>query len=250
MKAVRLDNRVAVVTGGARGIGAAIAARFRAEGATVIIADVAGEADYIRCDVSKKADVEALVAHVVQHHSAIDILVNNAAVSHVADVLELQEEDFDRVIGINLKGSFLMLQACANVMLRQANAGRAPGSIVNISSVNDTLAIPEIAAYCMSKGGLAQLTRAAAIRLAPHGIRVNAIGPGSIMTDMLKLVMTDQAAVNRIMSRTPLGRAGEPEEIAAIAAFLASSEASYITGQVIYADGGRMPMNYTMPVKG
>lgn len=245
-----LKDRIAIVTGGARGIGAAIAKRFEAEGATVVIADVAGDAEIVRCDVSKKADVETLVAGVLQKHGAIDVLVNNAAVSHVADVLELKEEDFDRVLGINLKGSFLMLQACAKAMLAQVEQGRAPGSIVNISSLNDTLAIPEIAAYCMAKGGLAQLTRASAIQLAPHGIRVNAIGPGSIMTDMLKWVMTDEAAYNRIMSRTPLGRAGEPEEIAAIAAFLASKEASYITGQVIYADGGRMPMNYTVPVKG
>jgi NAD(P)-dependent dehydrogenase (short-subunit alcohol dehydrogenase family) len=194
--------------------------------------------------------VDALVAKVLESHGAIDILVNNAAVSHVADVLELKEEDFDRALATNLKGSFLMLQACARAMLKQVEQGRAPGAIINMSSVNDTLAIPEIAAYCMSKGGVAQLTRAAAIRLAPHGIRVNAIGPGSIKTDMLKTTMTDQTAANRIMSRTPLGRVGEPEEIAAIAAFLASSEASYITGQVIYADGGRMPMNYTVPVKG
>lgn len=245
-----LQDRVAIVTGGARGIGAAIAQRFRSEGATVVIADVAGDVDFVRCDVSKKADVEALVAQVLQQHGAIDVLVNNAAVSHVADVLQLTEEDFDRVLNINLKGSFLMLQACAKAMLAQLEKGRAPGSIVNISSLNDTLAIPEIAAYCMAKGGLAQLTRAASIQLAPHGIRVNAIGPGSIMTDMLKWVMTDEASANRIMSRTPLGRAGEPAEIAAIAAFLASNEASYITGQVIYADGGRMPMNYTVPVKG
>jgi NAD(P)-dependent dehydrogenase (short-subunit alcohol dehydrogenase family) len=204
----------------------------------------------VRCDVSRKADVAALVEQVLRQHGAIDVLVNNAAVSHVADVLELTEDDFDRVLAINLKGSFFMLQACARAMLAQAEMGRAPGCIVNISSVNDTLAIPEIAAYCMAKGGVAQLTRAASIRLAPHGIRVNAIGPGSIMTDMLKWVMTDEAAVNRIMSRTPMGRAGEPEEIAAIAAFLASREASYITGQIIYADGGRMPMNYTVPVKG
>ena len=178
------------------------------------------------------------------------MLVNNAAISHVADVLELKEEDFDRVLAINLKGSFLMLQACARAMMTQVEQGRQPGSIINMSSVNDTLAIPEILAYCMSKGGVAQLTGASSIRLAPHGIRVNAIGPGSIMTEMLKWVMTDQAAVNRIMSRTPMGRIGEPEEIAAIAAFLASTESSYITGQVIYADGGRMPMNYTVPVKG
>ncbi len=257
---MRLKERVAIVTGAARGIGLAIATRFKAEGAIVIAADIeeavgaavanAIGAEFLRCDVSRKADIDKLVAEVLARHGAIDILVNNAAISVLGDVLQLTEEDFDHVINVNLKGTFLLTQGCALAMVRQAEAGRAPGAIINMSSVNDTLAIPEIAAYCMSKGGVAQLTRAAAIRLAPLGIRVNAIGPGSIMTDMLKMVMTDEAAVNRIMSRTPLGRAGEPEEIAAIAAFLASSEASYITGQVIYADGGRMPMNYTVPVKG
>jgi glucose 1-dehydrogenase len=132
--------------------------------------------------------------------------------------------------------------------VQQVKAGRAPGAIINMSSVNDTLAIPTIAPYTLSKGGVKQLTSVVALALAPHGIRVNAIGPGSIMTDMLKGVMVDATARNRILSRTPMGRVGEPEEMAAIAAFLASDEASYITGQVIYADGGRMHLNYTVPV--
>jgi NAD(P)-dependent dehydrogenase (short-subunit alcohol dehydrogenase family) len=118
-----------------------------------------------------------------------------------------------------------------------------------MSSVNDTLAIPAIIAYCISKGGVSQLTRATSIYLAPHGIRVNAIGPGSINTDMLYAVVSDKAAMDRVMSRTPLGRVGEPSEIASIALFLASDDASYVTGQTIYADGGRMPLNYTMPIR-
>jgi NAD(P)-dependent dehydrogenase (short-subunit alcohol dehydrogenase family) len=142
-----------------------------------------------------------------------------------------------------------MLQACARHMVRQAEAGRKPGAIVNMSSVNDTLAIPAIVSYCVSKGGVSQLTRATSIALAPHGIRVNAIGPGSISTDMMKAVLADKAALNRALSRTPLGRVGEPSEVAAIAAFLASDDASYITGETIYVDGGRMPLNYTVPVK-
>ena len=125
-----------------------------------------------------------------------------------SDFLDVTEADFDRVIGINLKGSFLMLQACARHMVKQAEAGRKPGAIVNMSSVNDTLAIPAIVSYCMSKGGVSQLTRATSIALAPHGIRVNAIGPGTIGTDMCKGVLADKAAMNRAMSRTPLGRAG------------------------------------------
>jgi len=256
---VRLNNRIAIVTGAARGIGLSIGQRFVEEGATVIISDVIdaeGEAaakaigaSYMHCDVSKAADVNALVAAVTERHGAIDILVNNAGIAVGGDFLEVSEAEFDRVIGINLKGSFLMLQACARHMVKQAQAGRKPGAIVNMSSVNDTLAIPGIVTYCMSKGGVSQLTRATALALAPHGIRVNAIGPGTINTDMARGVLADKAAFNRAMSRTPLGRVGEPSEVASIAAFLASDDASYVTGETIYVDGGRMPLNYTVPVK-
>jgi glucose 1-dehydrogenase len=251
---MRLKDRTAIVTGGGRGIGLAIAERFMAEGAKVTILDIGPEpksdARYIACDVSKSAEVNEALGAVLKQHDAIDILVNNAAISIVGDFLDLAEADFDRVLAVNLKGSFLMLQACARTMVEQVKQGRAAGAIVNMSSVNETLAIPTILPYCVSKGGIAQLTRAASIALAPHGIRVNAIGPGSINTDMLKGVVNDPQAMNRVLSRTPLGRIGEPEEIAAIATFLASEEASYITGQTIFADGGRMPLNYTVAVKG
>ncbi len=255
---MKLRDRIAIVTGAARGIGFACAERLSAEGATVVIADIedaAGQsvaaklkASYQHCDVSSSAAVNTLVDATVKNHGAIDILVNNAGISIGGELLDIAEEDFDRVMAINLKGSFLMLQACARHMVRQAKAGRKPGSIINLSSVNDTLAIPAIVSYCISKGGVSQLTRAASISLAAHGIRVNAIGPGSINTDMLRNVVSDKAAMTRVMSRTPMGRVGEPAEIAAIAAFLASDDASYITGQTIYADGGRMPLNYTVPV--
>ena len=144
-------------------------------------------------------------------------------------------------------------QALSVTVLEQpasvVKAGRKPGAIVNMSSVNDTLAIPTIVSYCMSKGGVSQLTRATSIYLSAHGIRVNAIGPGSIRTDMFAGVVSDPAAMQRVMSRTPLGRPGEPSEVAAVAAFLASDDASYVTGETIYIDGGRMPLNYTVPVK-
>ena len=256
---MRLENRIAIITGAARGIGLAIAERFAKEGATVTISDVLdaeGEAaaaaigaSYMHCDVSKSAEVNALVAAVANRHGAVDILVNNAGIAVPGDFLDVSEADFDRVIGINLKGSFLMLQAAARLMVKQAAAGRKPGAIVNMSSVNDTLAIPAIVSYCVSKGGVSQLTRATSIALAPHGIRVNAIGPGTINTDMARGVLADKAALNRAMSRTPMGRVGEPGEVAAIAAFLASDDASYVTGETIYVDGGRMPLNYTVPVK-
>ena len=251
---MKLKNRIAIITGAARGIGLACAERFVAEGAHVVILDVLDEvgkteakrlgATYMHCDVSKSSDVSAVVAAVVKQHGAVDILLNNAAINISGDFLETSEADYDRVLDINLKGSFLMLQACAREMVKQA-----AGSIINMSSVNDTLAIPGIVSYCVAKGGISQLTRATSISLAPHGIRVNAIGPGSIMTDMLKSVVNDKQAMARVMSRTPMGRVGEPSEIASIAVFLASDESSYVTGQTIYADGGRMPLNYTMPVK-
>jgi len=133
--------------------------------------------------------------------------------------------------------------------VEQVKAGGAPGAIVNMSSINAVLAIANQVPYSASKGGVGQLTKVMALSLAPYGIRVNAIGPGSIMTDMLASVATDRAARNRVLSRTPLGRVGDPSEIAGIAAFLASDDASYVTGQTIYADGGRLPLNYTVPVK-
>ena len=257
---MKLKKRIAIVTGAARGIGLAIAERFVKEGASVVIADVIDKegkasarrlgAAYKHCDVSKTADIKALVAFTLRKFGAIDILVNNAAVSANNDFLAVTEAEFDSVIGVNLKGSFLMLQSCARQMLKQVEAGRKPGAIVNMSSVNDTLAIPGIVTYCMSKGGVSQMTRATSIALAPHGIRVNAIGPGTIETDMARGVLSDEAAFNRAMSRTPLGRAGTPAEVAAIAAFLVSDDASYVTGETIYVDGGRMPLNYTVPVKG
>jgi len=252
-------GRIAIITGASRGIGLAIAERYIADGATVVMTDVLddqGTAEakrigttYMHCDVSKSADVKAVVAATVKQHGAVDILVNNAGISIVGDFLDITEEQFDTVIGVNLKGSFLMLQACAREMVKQVASGRKAGAIVNMSSVNDTLAIPTIAPYTMSKGGVRQLTKVAALALAPHGIRVNAIGPGSIDTDMLKGVANDKAAMNRVLSRTPLGRVGEASEIASIASFLASDDSSYISGQVIYADGARMPLNYVVAVK-
>jgi glucose 1-dehydrogenase len=256
---LKLENRVALITGAARGIGLAIAERFVAEGALVTIADVLEAeghaaatrlgASFMRCDVSRESDVKAVVAAVVSTQGAIDVLVNNAAISIAKPFLEITADDFDRVIGINLKGPFLLTQEVARHMITQVHDGRKPGVIVNMSSVNDTLAIPMIAPYTMSKGGLKQLTAVSALALAEHGIRVNAIGPGSIMTDMFKGVATDKVAMNRILSRTPLGRVGDPSEIASVAAFLASDDASYVSGQVIYVDGARMPLNYTVPVK-
>jgi NAD(P)-dependent dehydrogenase (short-subunit alcohol dehydrogenase family) len=166
-------------------------------------------------------------------------------VTHAADFLDLTEDDFDRVLRINLKSMFLCGQAAAREMVKQQS-----GCIINMSSVNSELAIPNQVPYVVSKGGVNQLTKVMALSLASNGIRVNGIGPGTILTELArKAVLGSPEARNTILSRTPLGRCGEPEEIAAIAAFLASDDASYMTGQTIYADGGRLALNYTVPVK-
>jgi len=153
------------------------------------------------------------------------------------------------VLRVNLKGMFLAGQAAARRMVAQVKAGKPPGAIINMSSINAVVAIPNQVPYCVSKGGIDQLTKVMSLSLAPYGIRVNAIGPGSIMTDILKTIATDKEAKRKLLSRTPLGRIGESDEVASIALFLASSEASYITGQTIYADGGRLGLNYTVQVK-
>ena len=258
-----LSGKAAIVTGGASGIGYAIAEHFLGDGAKVVIADIdqdrgdkavrelskLGEIKFVRADVGNRADVDKLLAAAIGAFGGVDILVNNAGIVHAADFLDISEEDFDRVLRVNLKGSFLTGQAVARHMVERVKAGGKPGAIVNMSSVNAVFAIANQVPYSVSKGGINQLTKVMALGLAPHGIRVNAIGPGSIMTEMLASVNSDPAAKNRILSRTPLGRIGEPAEIASIAAFLASDGASYITGQTIYADGGRLPLNYTVPVK-
>jgi NAD(P)-dependent dehydrogenase (short-subunit alcohol dehydrogenase family) len=211
--------------------------------------DGLGRIRYVECDVGERLDVRNMVAATIDAFGDIDILVNNAAILVKADFLDLDPDDFDRVLRVNLKGALLCSQAVARHMVERIKEGGQPGSIVNLSSVNAVFAIPDQVPYSVSKGGLSQLTKVMALSLARHGIRVNAIGPGSIATEMLESVMTNPAVRHTILSRTPLGRIGEPREIAAIAAFLASDQASYVTGQTIYADGGRLPLNYTVPVK-
>ena len=253
-----LEQRAIVVTGAAQGIGGACAERLAADGAAVALWDIddtrgellaasiaqrGARAIYVHCNVAAKAEVEAALAKSTQALGAIDGLVNNAGIFKAAAFLDIAEADWDAVLDVNLKGSFLVGQAVARALVA---AGR-PGSIVNMSSVNAVTAIPSIASYNASKGGINQLTRVMALALADQGIRVNAVAPGTIATELSKnAVLTSDEARARIMSRTPLRRLGEPAEIADVTAFLLSSAASYMTGQVVYVDGGRLALNYTV----
>jgi len=249
-----LNGRVCIVTGGAQGIGEACVRRFAREGAKPVVVDVddargqalAAELGglYVHCDVGDKSQVDAVVTKTLQAYGRIDVLVNNAGIFKAADFLEVTEADFDAVLRVNLKGSFLVGQAVAREM---AKAGS--GSIVNMSSVNGMLAIPNISSYNVSKGGVNQLTRVMALALADKGIRVNAVAPGTIATELAaKAVLTSEEAKQRIMGRTPMKRLGQPSEIADTVAYLASDAASYITGEIVVVDGGRMTLNYTVPV--
>lgn len=247
------DHPIALVTGGARGIGYASAEALAADGARIVIVDIDGDAaaeaaktlggDALSyaCDMGDPKAIADLFDRVEAEAGPVSILVNCAGIAISGDFLEAGLEDFQRVIDVNLIGTFLATQRAAKTMVAKG----IEGAVVNMSSINAQVAIPNIASYCASKGGVMQLTKAAALALAPHNIRVNAVGPGSIDTAMLAGVNANEEAMARVMSRTPLKRIGAAKEIGSIVAFLASDKASYITGETIYADGGRIAMNYT-----
>lgn len=244
---------VALVTGAAQGIGYACAEALAETGAQMVLTDIngpgvtaaaetlGGGAMAITCDSGDPAQIEGMFDQVEAEVGAVSILVNNAGIARPGDFLETSLEQFQSVLDVNLTGTFVAMQRAAKTMVAEG----IEGSMVNMSSINALVAIPQIAAYCASKGGVMQLTKAVALALAPHNIRVNAVGPGSIDTEMMAGVNANAEAMKMVMSRTPLKRVGTPREIADVVAFLASDKASYITGETIYVDGGRIGMNYT-----
>jgi glucose 1-dehydrogenase len=245
-----LEDKVAIVTGGSSGIGQAIALAFAREGAAVAVnyarnaegAEAAvkeiegrgGRAIAIQADVSKPEDVKNLVRQTVQHFERLDVMLNNAGVEHKMPFLETPLEVWEEVIAVNLTGPWLGCQEAARQMVEQGG----PGRIVNISSVHEDLAMPTNSPYCAAKGGLRMLTRTIAVELAPHGITVNNVAPGAIETPMDAPLEANTSEMSQLLSEIPLGRMGHPEEVAALAVYLASGDAAYVTGSTFSIDGG------------
>jgi glucose 1-dehydrogenase len=251
---MRLRDRVALVTGAGRGIGEAIATAFAREGCRVGCADIdaktaaatarrlAARGLALTMDVASKTSVDEGVAAVERKWGRIDIAVTNAAIEPIVPFLELDEATWDRIIDTNLKGTFLVAQAAARRMVK-----RRRGVIITLSSVNAEVARPESAAYAATKGGVRQLTKAMAISLAPYGVRVNAIGPGTVVTGLTRHLLKDRKWRDAVYARTPMQRVAEPREIGEVAVFLASEMSSYMTGSTVYVDGGRLALNGMMP---
>lgn len=241
---MRLRGRTAVITGGARGIGRAIAERFVEEGAAVVLADrdietaeqtafeLGEEAWAQAVDVTRKTEVEGMIRNVVERAGRLDVIVNNAAHARYDFVVDLAEEDWDYTVEISLKGYFLCMQAAARQMLNQGS-----GKIVNISSIAATLGFARSVAYSASKGGVDAITRVTAIELARDNIQVNAIAPGPTETEFMLSVVSESGLAQR-RAGVPIGRLGHPTDVAGAAVFLASADSDWITGTVLQVDGG------------
>lgn len=257
-----LKGKVAIVTGSTSGIGLGIATALAQQGADVMLNGFGDRAAidrtvqqlaerhgvrtaYSPADMSKSAAVAALVAETGTTLGPVDIMVNNAGIAMVQDFLDVTKADYDKVLGVNLEGAFWGTQAAARQMIAQGEGG----VIINMSSINSGLANPRVATYAITKGGMNQITGTAAVAFARNGIRVVGVGPGTIDTEMVRGEFVSDATEHAILSRTPLGRYGTAAEIAAVVAFLASDDASYVTGETIYPDGGRRVLNYVMPNK-
>lgn len=248
---MRLDNKVALITGGAQGIGRAIAVRFAAEGAKVAIADLhaeamkdtvslieskGGHALALEADVRHKAQVDRMVDAALAQWGRLDILVNGAGINRTASFLEITEEDWDAHLDIILKGTFLVSQRAAQAMVKQGDGG----SIIQISSVNGLSAEADQAHYNAAKGGINLLAMSMAVELAAHGIRVNSLCPGFIETRLTKPLIDNPPAIAEYLKSIPMGRVGQPEEIASAALFMASDESRYMTGHTMVIDGGQV----------
>ncbi|WP_370675594.1 SDR family NAD(P)-dependent oxidoreductase [Pleomorphomonas sp. PLEO] len=247
-----LEDKVAVVTGGNSGIGRAIALALAKAGAKVVIdyivhpeatdaliveiERIGGHAIGVSADVGKIEDLKRLVDAAVEKFGRLDIMVNNAGIETRTSVLETSEEQYDKVLDINLKSAFFGTQFAAKQMIAQGGGGR----IINITSVHEDWPMPGNTAYCLAKGGMRMLTRTAGVELAPHGIRVVGLGPGAVATPINTSTMNDPSTLAKLNSAIPLGRMAEPEEIAGVAVFLASDAASYLTATTVFADGGIM----------
>ena len=256
---MRLKNKLAVITGAARGIGFAAARRLGQEGAAlglVVHHRASGEearaklrsegldAHIYECDLSSKESVAQLTADVVAQQGCPDILINNAAVYITGDFLELSDDDFSRTMDVNVTAVFRLCQSFGRHMVKRGKGG----SIINIGSIAAKMAAPRAVIYAGSKGAVHSLTSAMAIALAPHQIRVNAIAPGTIATELTRGMVETPALSDMVLSRTPAGRFGTPEDIAGVAAFLAGDDAAFVTGQIIFADGGRSASSFTVPL--
>ena len=247
---MKLQNKVAIVTGAATGIGKAIATTMAAEGASVVIDYVGdpafanaavqaiqaagGKVTAVAADVSNPGQVNQLIQKAIDSFGKLDILVNNAGLEYKHPFHEFPFELWQKVIAVDLTGPFLCAQAAAKAMIRQATGGR----IINISSIHEDLPMPTNAPYCAAKGGLRMLMRTIAVELAPHKITVNNIAPGAIFTPIDADIEADAKLEAALMAEIPLGRWGKPEEVAALAAFLASDDAAYCTGSTFFIDGG------------
>jgi glucose 1-dehydrogenase len=251
----RLEGKVAAITGGNQGIGLGIAQRFIQEGAAVSICYLAdkpgtesvveglraggGKAVAIQADVSKLADGQRFISETVSQLGELDILVNNAGVEKRANFWDVTEADYDFVLDVNLKGQFFMTQAAVRYLMQ----AKRPGKIINISSVHEDLPFPHFTSYCASKGALKMITRNLSIELAPFNITINNIAPGAIETPINKNLLNDPVKLKSLLENIPLRRLGKPEDVASIAAFLASDESSYVTGTTFVVDGG-LTWNY------
>jgi len=248
---MRLENKCAVVTGARRGIGRGIALAMASEGAAVVVSDVdlrdceavaseiearGGRALAVQCDVTSKQQIDDMIARTIGAFGKVDILANNAGIAEFKPFLELTPEDWDETLDVNLRGQFLCAQAAARDMIK-----RKWGRIINIASVASGqigIGFPNLTHYTASKGGVIAFTEALAIELSPHGINVNAIGPGIIGTEMIRPLEEAGTLEALVRTRVPKGRMGTPEDIGHLAVFLASEESDYITGATVFIDGG------------